>query len=171
MFSLKLVLFIFVFTFENMRILKMAKTNIERAKKLKVYFYNIDVRDNLCHDINAHSIKNSLKKALSNHWDEEDWINNMRISNDAFNLLCNTLRPHISKEDTKFLKCIPPEIKLAVTLYYLSGAIDYGTIANLFGLGRSIVYSIVHTVHKQIVKNLLKTYINLPKREETRKII
>ena len=65
---------------------------------------------------------------------------------------------------------IPAEIKLAATLYYLSGASDYRTIANLFGLGRSTVCSIVHTVCKQIVRNLLKTYINLPKTDKTRNI-
>ena len=53
----------------------------------------------------------------------------------------------------------------------LSGPSDYRDIANLFGLGRSTVCSIVYTVCKQIVRNLLKTYINLPKRDETRKII
>ena len=102
-----------------------------------------------------------------NHWDEEDWLKNM--SNDAFNLLCNTLRPHILKEDTRFRKCIPDKIKLAATLYYLSGASDYRTINNLFGLDRSTACSIVHTVCKQIVRNLLKTDINLPKRDEARK--
>ena len=30
-------------------------------------------------------------ETMTDHWDEEDWIKNMRISNDAFNLLCNTL--------------------------------------------------------------------------------
>ena len=95
----------------------------------------------------------------------------MKISNDAFNLLCNTPKPHISKENTRFCKCIPAEIKLAATLYYLSGSSDYRTIANLFGLGRSTVCSLVHAVCKQIVRNLLKNYIDLPKRDETKKTI
>ena len=47
------------------------------------------------------------------------------MSNDTFKLLCHTLRPHILKEDTRFRKCIPAEIKLAARLYYLSGASDY----------------------------------------------
>ena len=79
---------------------------------------------------------------MSNHWDKEDWINNIRMSNDAFNLLCNTLRPHNSKEDTKFRKCIPAEIKLAVTLYYLSGASDYRAIV----WGRQ-VNSVLNSTH------------------------
>ena len=71
---------------------------------------------------------------MTNRWDEEDWIKNMRMSNDAFNFLCNTIRPHVSKEDIRFRKCIPAEIKLAATLHYMSGASDNRTIATLFGL-------------------------------------
>ena len=108
---------------------------------------------------------------MANHWDEEDRIKNMRMYNDVFNLACNTFRPHISTEDIRIRKCVPAEIKLPVTLYYLSGVNDCRTIVNLFGLGRSTVCSIVPTVCKQIVRNLLKTSINLPKRDETRKII
>ena len=88
----------------------------------------------------------------------------MRMSNDAFNLY----RPHISKENTIFCKCIPAEIKLAATLYYLNEASDYRTIANLFGRGRSTVCSIVHTVCKQIVRGLLKTYILIYQKEMKR---
>ena len=39
LFQLKLVLFIVMFTFKNMRFLKMVKANLERPKKLKVYLY------------------------------------------------------------------------------------------------------------------------------------
>ena len=30
---------------------------------------------------------------MTNHWDQKDWMKNMAVSNDAFNLLCNALRP------------------------------------------------------------------------------
>ena len=86
------------------------------------------------------------------------------MSNNAFNLLCNTLKQHISKEDTRLRKYISAEIKFAATIYYLSGASDYRKIANLVGLGRSTVY----TVCKQRVRNLIKIYQK--KRDETRKI-
>ena len=72
---------------------------------------------------------------MTNHCDEGDWIKNMRMSNNAFNLLCNTLRPHIPKGDTRFRKCITAEIKLAATLFYMNGESDYRTVVNLFELG------------------------------------
>ena len=58
---------------------------------------------------------------------------------------------------------IPAEIKLAATLYYLSGASDYRTIANLFGLDRSwhplltIMTSIadIWLTHKAFISEIL----------------
>ena len=62
-------------------------------------------------------------------------------------------------------------MKLAVRLYFLSGSADYRTIANLFGLGKSTVCTIVHRICKHFVDNLMKKYISLPSRVETMKII
>ena len=67
---------------------------------------------------------------MTNHWDEEDWIKNMRRPNNAFNLLRNTLRLHIPMEDTRFRKCVSAEIKLAATLFCLNGESDYMTVVN-----------------------------------------
>ena len=60
----------------------------------------------------------------------------MRMSNDTFNLPRNTLRSHISKEDSGFRKCILAESNVAATLYYL-----YNFVFELIclGLGRSTV--------------------------------
>ena len=110
-------------------------------------------------------------ETMTNHWNEEYWVKNIRMSKEAFNFLCDELRPYISKEDTTFRKCIPVDIKVASTLYFLSGASDYRTIANLFGLGRSTVCSIVNTVCEQIASRFIKKYIYLPTRNETREIM
>ena len=84
------------------------------------------------------------------------------MRNKSFNLLCIILSPHISKEDTRFSKCIPAEIKLAAILYYLNGASNYKTSQTVWARQIDSVL-ILHTVSKQIVRSLLETYINLPK--------
>ena len=108
-----------------MHFLKIAKTNIERAKKLKVYLYLryrrkrqfmqmilTHILSIICSKKHPHRIwvksrsQSFWYETMTNPWDEEDWIKNVSMSNDAFNLLCNTLRPHISKEETRFRKCI-----------------------------------------------------------------
>ena len=45
-------------------------------------------------------------ETMINYWDEDDWIKNMRMSKEAFDYLCTELSLYISKEDTKFRKCI-----------------------------------------------------------------
>ena len=79
--------------------------------------------------------------------------------------------PFISKEDTDFRKCVPVKVRVAVTLYFLSGCSDYRTIANLFGLGRSTVCGIVYNVCKEFVSNMIRKYIYLPSRNETKNIM
>ncbi|XP_065668041.1 uncharacterized protein LOC136088280 [Hydra vulgaris] len=108
---------------------------------------------------------------MVNCWNEDDWIKNIRMSKAAFNYLCKEVSPFMPIQGTNFRKSLPLEMKLAVTLYFLSGSADYRTIANLFGLGKSTVCTIVHRICKHFVDNLMKKYISLPSREETMEII
>ena len=93
------------------------------------------------------------------------------MSKEAFLYLCNELSPYISKQDTNFRKAVPVGVRVAISLYFLSGSNDYRTIANLFGIGRSTVCSIVHDVTKAIVDNLMKRYIYLPNENEVTRIM
>ncbi|XP_047146233.1 putative nuclease HARBI1 [Hydra vulgaris] len=104
-------------------------------------------------------------------WNDDDWIQNIRISKAGFNYLCKEVSIFMPMQKTNFRKSLPIEIKLAVTLYFLSGSADYRTIGNLFGLGKSTVCTIVHKVCKLFVDNLLKKYIFLPSRKETIEIM
>ena len=108
---------------------------------------------------------------MVNCWNEDDWIKNIRMPKAAFNYLCKEVSPFMPIQDTNFRKSLPLEIKLVVTLYFLSGSADYRTIANLFGLGKSTVCIIVQRICKHFVDNLMKKYISLPSREETIEII
>ncbi|XP_065654502.1 uncharacterized protein LOC136081138 [Hydra vulgaris] len=108
---------------------------------------------------------------MVNCWNEDDWIKNIRMSKAAFNYLCKEVSPFMPIQGTNFRKSLPLEMKLAVTLYFLSGSADYRTIANLFGLGKSTVCTIAHRICKHFVDNLMKKYISLPSREETMEII
>jgi transposase len=52
--------------------------------------------------------------------------------------------------------------QVAITLYWLVSSAEYRTIGNLFGVGRSTVYSIVHKVCEAIYEDLLNVYVKLP---------
>ena len=101
------------------------------------------------------------------HWKEDDWISNLRMNKESFNVLLNELAPYITKKDTNFRKAIPADIRLAVCLYFLSHSSDYTTVSNLFGIGRATAYQIIMQVCRVIVDKLLKSYIKLPNTNES----
>ena len=59
--------------------------------------------------------QNFWYETMCNYLDDDDWIENIRMSKDAFNYLCQELSPFISKEDMNFRKCIPVKVRVAVT--------------------------------------------------------
>ena len=65
----------------------------------------------------------------SNHWwehvvneefDEEEWMQNFRMSRVTFTMLCDELRPYSSKKDTRLRKCIAMERKIALYIRRLA---------------------------------------------------
>lgn len=96
-------------------------------------------------------------------WNERDWVENFRMSKEAFNRLCVELSPHILKRDTNFRKAIAVRHRVAITLYWLADTAQYRTIANLFGVGKSTVCGIVKQVCEVIVRILLPRYIYVPR--------
>ena len=95
-------------------------------------------------------------------WNERDWVENFRMSKEAFNRLCVELSPHILKRDTNFRKAITVRHRVAITLYWLADTAHYRTIANLFGVGKSTVCGIVKQLCEVIVRILLSRYIYVP---------
>ena len=96
-------------------------------------------------------------------WNERDWVENFRMSKEAFNRLCVELSPHILKRDTNFRKAIKVRHQVAMTLYWLADTAQCRTIANLFGVGKSTVCGIVKQVCEVIVRILLPRYIYVPR--------
>ena len=96
-------------------------------------------------------------------WNERDWVENFRMSKEAFNRLCVELSPHILKRDTNFRKAIKVRHRVAMTLYWLADTAQCRMIANLFGVGKSTVCGIVKQVCEVIVRIPLPRYIYVPR--------
>ena len=69
----------------------------------------------------------------------EWWRENLRMSLETFETVCNHFRPHIERQVTRFREPISVEVRVAVTIWRLAKNTEYQTIAALFGLGRSTV--------------------------------
>ena len=87
------------------------------------------------------------------------------MSKDTFNYLCRELQPHISEEHTHMRDSVSTERRLAITLWKLATNTEYRSIAQLFGVGHSIVCSIVLDTCKSITEILLPKYVRIPCKE------
>ena len=76
---------------------------------------------------------------VSGTFTNNDWIENFRMTKETFLYICNELRPHIEKRDTKMRKAIPVEKRVAITLWRLATNADYRTIGHLFGVSKGAV--------------------------------
>lgn len=79
-----------------------------------------------------------------------------RISTTDFGILLSKLEPLISKQDTKFRICIPPKIRLAITLRFLSTGETHLQLQQLFRISSSTIQRIVNQVSKAILTVLEK---------------
>ena len=71
------------------------------------------------------------------------WRENPRMSKETFEIICNELRPHLQRQETRFRHPVTVEVRVAVTIWRLATNVEFRTIAALFGLGRSAVGEIV----------------------------
>ena len=93
------------------------------------------------------------------------------MSWDTFNVLCQELRPHIERQETRLRMAIGVEKHGAVTIWKLATNVAYRTISALFGLGRSTVcVSVVETCNA-IAKLLFPRYVSFPTDERLREIV
>ena len=97
-----------------------------------------------------------------NQWNDNDWVENLRMSHHTFEKLCEELAPFIQRRDTNYRKAISVRERVAITLYRLADTASYRTVSNLFGVGKSTVCQIVIEVCTCIVEVLFKRLVHLP---------
>ncbi|XP_017470382.1 PREDICTED: putative nuclease HARBI1 [Rhagoletis zephyria] len=84
---------------------------------------------------------------------------NFRLKRRAFQKLCSFL-DHIKKKETNFQNSICLEKRVAIALYALGSSAEYRSIANLFGVGKSTVCTILSEFCKEVWKVLHPGYFN-----------
>ena len=88
-----------------------------------------------------------------------------------FSIICNELRPFISRTDTRFRTCISVEERVAITIWKLATYIEYRTLSELCGIGRSSVWEVVNETCHQIVTNLLPKYVKIPVGDRLKEVL
>ena len=108
---------------------------------------------------------------LAGLFGEDWWKENLRLSCTNFNIICNELRPYIQRNDTNLRFSISVEERVAISIWKLSTNIEYRTLSELFGIGRSTVCEIVHDTCQHIVINLLPKYVKIPKGDRLKEVV
>ena len=103
---------------------------------------------------------------LNNKATLEEWRENFRMSEASFYMLCEELRPYLTKQTTKLRKPVSVETQVAVTLYYLAGEGRIRKVSDSFGLGKATVSKVIRRVTSVILEKLELKYIVLPKTKE-----
>ena len=73
----------------------------------------------------------------------QDWHENFRMSRESFLGLCQQLEEHLIICNTTFRKAVSVQEQVALTSYYLSDQGRLRKTANVFGLGKSTVSTII----------------------------
>ena len=83
------------------------------------------------------------------------------MGRNTFGLLLNTLAPRLTRQNTLFRNCIPPEKALAIGLFRLAHRNCYISISPAMNKGKSTVTEVVQDVVEGLY-NLQNEYIKFP---------
>lgn len=109
------------------------------------------------------------QKIVSKKFDEEEWIENFRVSKSIFTFICNSLHHELKKYD-KAKRSLPTEKIVAVALYKLASCCEYRTVGSRFGIHKSTVHNCVYEFVRAINKVLRQQYIYFPNDSEAKEI-
>ena len=89
------------------------------------------------------------------------WVVHLRMVKGTFLYLCRDLAPFLEKQQTRFRETIPVSKRIAMALWRLATGIDYRSIGQLFGVGRSTCCKITHHVCEALVTVFLKKIVTV----------
>ena len=96
----------------------------------------------------------------------EEWKKNLRMTKEDFLHLVDQLRIDIQPDENAIRDSLPPEKKVAITLYYLKDQGSYLMTCNAFGVGKSTLSSVIKDVCRAINRRVGPNYLKLPTTNE-----
>ncbi|XP_026225062.1 protein ANTAGONIST OF LIKE HETEROCHROMATIN PROTEIN 1-like [Anabas testudineus] len=108
---------------------------------------------------------------ICNTWTDKEWLINFRMRRSSFNLLCDTLRPWLTHQNTQYRQAVPVEVRTAICIWRLATNLEFRSISHLFGVGLSTCCTITQEVVTAINVVMKPQYIKRPSLTEFRQIV
>ena len=93
--------------------------------------------------------------------DVEEYIKFLRMPPSLFDELLELMEPDIKKESIFMREPIPPKIKLAATLKFLSSGLNYSDLQHFFRVHKSTLSQFIPQVCETISKRLKEDYLKV----------
>ncbi|KAL2631720.1 hypothetical protein R1flu_016406 [Riccia fluitans] len=91
---------------------------------------------------------------LWHSYDDERWVQTLRMPKRVFLYIVRTIAPRVSKQDTRFRKAVHVEVRCAAVIFKLATGQNYFHIGERFGMGSSTVQEMMHDVVLAINREL-----------------
>uniref|UniRef100_A0A673HQ67 DDE Tnp4 domain-containing protein n=1 Tax=Sinocyclocheilus rhinocerous TaxID=307959 RepID=A0A673HQ67_9TELE len=108
---------------------------------------------------------------INNTWTNREWLQNFRMQRCTFLMLCDTLRPWLTCQNTTYRKPVPVEVRVAICIWRLATNLEYRSISHLFGVGLTTCSIITQEVVTAINMIMTPQYIKTPSLAEFRIIV
>ncbi|KAK3733250.1 hypothetical protein QZH41_011088 [Actinostola sp. cb2023] len=102
--------------------------------------------------------------------DDKLWVENFRMTRNTFIFICQELRLHLTKKDTRLRGSISVEKRVAICLWHLATGEDLRSLGWRFGIAKSTACEIIKEVCKAIVEVLLTRVIKWPSGNELKAV-
>ena len=104
-------------------------------------------------------------------WENNQYVQNFRMSKDTFWFLSQTYKKYFEREDTHMRRAIPATKRIAILLHWLAHSSSFSQLAVLYALGKSTIVSIVHEGIDILCKGLVPQAIKFPTGSELSQVM
>nr|XP_039248887.1 protein ALP1-like [Styela clava] len=101
-------------------------------------------------------------RIVNQHFGNEDWIENFRVSWSTFQYIVEQVRPYMSPKQNWVRPPLPVEKRVAVALYKLASCCEYRVVANIFGIAKCTVHACVYQFCRVFTDYIAKQHIAFP---------
>lgn len=107
----------------------------------------------------------------SERWTEKQWLDNMRMSKNIFQFICDELEDHLRKETTNMRVPIPVSKRVGLTLVKMATNAEYRTLEDHFAVAKSSICKILREVCEAIIEKFGEQFVRPPSHAELDSVV